>query len=134
MDERRAQCKMEDIPVDHPAYAPFQKIAKLLPKMLEKAFGDEVSQMNVGNIVILRSLPFGQLQETHLDMDIFEWDKPFANCHYFGMLALQDKMKIAINWSATDHYRIEKTSANYKIPPAQEDIQKYSNPGSMRMQ
>lgn len=116
MDPFRAQCKYADIPSSHPVYDILTTTLELLQKSLQLQYGIVEENMEIDNVVILRSYPYGSHQETHLDMNVYQWGLPFHKTPFFGIVALQRKTRLAINWSATNHFRNHDATTGYDIP------------------
>tara|TARA_R110002050_G_scaffold797_1_gene5653 strand:- start:703 stop:1494 length:792 start_codon:yes stop_codon:yes gene_type:complete len=116
MDPFRAQLVYEEIPTTHSARALMAYILDLLHDVLDKTYDIARQNMVIGDVVILRSYPYGNHQETHLDMNVHQWGQEFNKSPLFGLLALQDNTSLCLNVDATEHFREHATTTGYDVP------------------
>lgn len=116
MDPFRAQLVYEEIPTNHRARSMLSYILDLLHDVLDKTYDIVKENMVIGDVVILRSYPYGNHQETHLDMNVHQWGQDFNKSPFFGLLALQDYTSLCLNVDATEYYRDNATTTGYDVP------------------
>ncbi len=121
MDDSRAQCAYKDIPRRHPVKQALDDVIFWMEHAVTECF--DCSDMIIGDVVILRSLKYGPHQETHIDMGHHLWGSPFRELAMFGMLALQMDTKLAINHTATKHFKDTRTTTEYTTKLHEADIE-----------
>ncbi len=94
-------------------------LAGLFPKAFKKCVNDGPI---LKHVTILRSLPDGPIQQTHIDFEAYKYDTHIKDTMFVIIVSLQEDTTMNVEKDATEYYKLYKSVKGYKSKGGREVV------------